>query len=152
TAELAGLGARLGSDVAFFFHPPAAWCTGRGEVVTPAPVGRKLWFALVCPPFGLSTAEVYGHAQVPARPRAGAAIRDALAAGRVEEVGRLLHNRLQEAATAVRPELAEYQRRLEQLGPAGACLSGSGSTLFAVGRDRRDAARVVHELRHGPDE
>ena len=32
-AELARLGAELGSDVPFFFSTPAAWCTGRGERV-----------------------------------------------------------------------------------------------------------------------
>src|SRR5271169_4836782 len=40
--ELAGLAAELGSDVAFFLHVPVAWCTGRGEVVTPWPIGRRL--------------------------------------------------------------------------------------------------------------
>src|SRR5207245_2521843 len=38
-ADLATLGADLGSDVAFFFATPAAWCTGRGERVTPLPLG-----------------------------------------------------------------------------------------------------------------
>src|SRR5438477_7604267 len=42
-AELARLGAELGSDVAFFLHGPAAWCTGRGEVITPLRAGRELW-------------------------------------------------------------------------------------------------------------
>src|SRR5262249_22987411 len=35
TTELAELGAKIGSDVAFFFAGGAAWCTGRGEIVTP---------------------------------------------------------------------------------------------------------------------
>src|SRR5262245_37915390 len=38
--ELAALGAELGSDVPFFFATPAAWCTGRGEQVTPLKLGR----------------------------------------------------------------------------------------------------------------
>src|SRR5262245_47408599 len=33
--DLARLGAELGSDVPFFFSTPAAWCEGRGEIVTP---------------------------------------------------------------------------------------------------------------------
>src|SRR5439155_448213 len=33
--ELARLGAELGSDVSFFCAGPAAWCTGRGEIVRP---------------------------------------------------------------------------------------------------------------------
>src|SRR5438105_3037393 len=53
--ELAQLGAELGSDVAFFFATPAAWCTGRGEQVAPLRLGRPLWLVLVQPPFGLST-------------------------------------------------------------------------------------------------
>jgi 4-diphosphocytidyl-2-C-methyl-D-erythritol kinase len=149
-ARLAELGARLGSDVAFFFHTPAAWCTGRGEVVTPAAVGKPLWMVLVCPPFGLSTAEVYRQAIVPAAPQSGNAIREALAAGEVESVGRLLHNRLEEAAQRVRPEVADYRRLLEAHGPAGARMSGSGSTLFALCRDREEAQRIALDLRQEP--
>jgi 4-diphosphocytidyl-2-C-methyl-D-erythritol kinase len=149
--RLLELSGRLGSDVAFFFHAPAAWCTGRGEVVTPVALGKKLWLVLACPPFGLATKDVYGQVKVPAVPQSGDDIRKALSAGDVEQVGRLLHNRLQEAAQKVRPEIADYQRRLEALNPAGARMSGSGSTLFALGRNRRDAVRIAHELRHGLD-
>lgn len=151
-ATLGGLGARLGSDITFFFHTPAAWCTGRGEVVTPARLGRLLWLVLLCPPFGLSTAEVYRKVTVPAAPVGGDAIRQAAAAGDVEAIGRLLFNRLQEAATLVRPEVDECQRLLEALHPAGARMSGSGSTLFAVCRDRGEAVRIAHALRQRMDE
>ena len=42
--ELGRLGAELGSDVAFFFFAPAAWCTGRGEIVEPLRwAGRSTW-------------------------------------------------------------------------------------------------------------
>ena len=34
-ADWPALGAEMGSDVAFFFATPAAWCTGRGEIVKP---------------------------------------------------------------------------------------------------------------------
>src|SRR5262245_53525263 len=54
--ELARLGAELGSDVAFFFSGPAAWCTGRGEIVEPVPMARPLDLVLVSPRVGLSTA------------------------------------------------------------------------------------------------
>lgn len=147
-AELAG---KLGSDIAFFFHAPAAWCTGRGEIVTPAPLGRRLWWVLVCPPFGLSTPEVYRHVRVPTTPQGGDAIRQAVAEGDVAALGQLLHNRLEEAATIVRPEVADYLQWLRAQGPAGTRMSGSGSTLFALGRDRADARRIAEQLRHGPE-
>jgi 4-diphosphocytidyl-2-C-methyl-D-erythritol kinase len=150
--DLAALAARLGSDVPFFFASPAAWCTGRGERVAPAPLPRRLWFVLVCPPFGLSTAEVYRGVKVPQTPHSAEGMRRALAAGDLAEVGRRLHNRLQLAALALRPELADYLNRLAALGPAGQLMSGSGSTLFAVCRDRPQAARIARELRHGAPE
>ena len=45
-------GGRVGSDVPFFFDSPAAWCTGRGEQVTPVKLGRPLDLVLFCPAFG----------------------------------------------------------------------------------------------------
>jgi 4-diphosphocytidyl-2-C-methyl-D-erythritol kinase len=144
---LRALAAELGSDVAFFFDTPAAWCTGRGEVVTPAPVGRPLHIVLVCPPFGLSTADVYRAVTVPASPRSGDAVREALAAGDAVALGTALHNRLQPAAESLRPEVGEWQRRLEESGAAGCRMSGSGSSLFAVCRDRREALAAARRLR-----
>ena len=111
-AELAGLGAELGSDVAFFFAAPAAWCTGRGEKVEPIALGRPLDFVLVSPLVGLSTAEVFRNVTPPADPLTGAEIRRAVEAGDMEELGRRLHNRLQAAAERLRPEMAEWRERL----------------------------------------
>jgi 4-diphosphocytidyl-2-C-methyl-D-erythritol kinase len=149
--ELAGLAAELGSDVAFFLAAPAAWCTGRGERVTPLRPGKALYFVLCCPPFGLATADVYRAVTVPEAPTDGEEIRRALARGDAEAVGRLLHNRLEGPAERLRPELAEYRARLAELRPAGHLLSGSGSTLFALCRDHHEAARIAAALRDRPD-
>ncbi len=145
--ELAALAARLGSDIAFFFTLPAAWCTGRGEKVTPLTLGAPLWFVLVSPSVGLSTAAVYKAMRVPAQPRTGEEIRTALEQGDVERIGRLLHNRLQEPAEEQCPELVELRKRLVELKPAGCLLSGSGTTMFALCRDQKEAVRIAGELR-----
>jgi 4-diphosphocytidyl-2-C-methyl-D-erythritol kinase len=152
TARLADLGAELGSDVAFFFGRSAAWCTGRGEKVAPAEMPRPLWLVLFCPPFGLSTAEVYRSVTVPADPQTGAPMLQAAAAGHVQSMGRLLHNRLQPAAERLRPALKTYLDRLAQLRPAGYLMSGSGTSLFALCRDPGEALRVVRGLRTVPEE
>jgi 4-diphosphocytidyl-2-C-methyl-D-erythritol kinase len=149
--DLAELGAELGSDVAFFFATPAAWCTGRGEIVTPVPLGRPLDLVLVCPAFGLSTPEVYRGVQVPAEPVNGEAMLRAVTAGDLEEIGRRLHNRLQASAESLRPEVAELYGRLAELKPLGQLMSGSGSSLFALCRDRRDGLRLMRELRRRAD-
>jgi len=149
-AELQSLGAQLGSDVAFFFQTPAAWCTGRGEIVTPVPAPRALDLVLLCPNFGCATAEVYRHVEIPKQPVDGTMIRDALAAGDVEAIGRLLHNRLEAAAVEVAPRLAGLRHKLEMLAPAGTLLSGSGSTLFALCRHGDEARRLAAHLKRDP--
>jgi 4-diphosphocytidyl-2-C-methyl-D-erythritol kinase len=145
-ADLARLGATIGSDVPFFFATPAAWCTGRGEIVEPVPLGRPLDLVLACPPVGLSTAAVYRGVTVPAHPQTGADIRQALAQGQVEEVGRRLHNRLQEAAMRLQPQLVGLLQRLAALGSAGHLMSGSGTSAFALCRSPEEAQRLVRQL------
>jgi 4-diphosphocytidyl-2-C-methyl-D-erythritol kinase len=147
-AELAEMGAEIGSDVPFFFHTPAAWCTGRGEKVAPVNVGRAFDLVLVKPPIGLSTAEVYrncGWSESAAR-NTEADILEALVAGDVERIAKGLHNRLQDAAFRLAPSVAELYRRLRNTGAAGCLLSGSGSCLFALCRDRQEAQRVIDAL------
>ncbi|MBX9678195.1 MAG: 4-(cytidine 5'-diphospho)-2-C-methyl-D-erythritol kinase [Gemmataceae bacterium] len=146
TDELAAMSAELGSDIPFFFRLPAAWCTGRGEKVEPIRLARALDLVLLLPSFGLGTAAVYKQVRIPRDPETGADIRQAMEAGDVELVGRRLFNRLEEAATSIEPRVDEYRRRLEQEGPAGARMSGSGSSLFAVCRDQDEARRIAQAI------
>ncbi len=149
--ELMALAAELGSDVPFFLAgSPAAWCTGRGEKVEPLALGKTLWLVLVCPEVGLATAEVYRRVIVPKVPHTGDAIRRAVEDGDVTAIGRQLHNRLEPAARQLCPDLADLRRRLEQTGPAGQLMSGSGSSHFALCRSRREAQRIARELRSSP--
>ncbi len=150
--DLTGLAARLGSDVPFFLGTPAAWCTGRGEIVAPVRLGRPLEVVLVCPPVGLATADVYRQVTVPQAPRCGEEIRQAVEAGNVANIGRLLFNRLQPAAEGLCPRLRKIHARLAALQPAGQLLSGSGSCWFALCRDRSEAQTVARQLRTGPEE
>ncbi len=151
-AELAALGGELGSDVSFFFASPAAWCTGRGEVVEPAPLGRPVDLVLVSPPVGLATAQVFRALQVPQTPRSGDLVRQALAAGDVEELGKQLFNRLQPTAESLCPEVARCHQRLAELRPAGQVMTGSGSSVVAVCRDAVEALRIARALHSARDD
>lgn len=153
-AELAEVAAAVGSDVAFFLELPAAWCTGRGEVVAPEPPGRGLHVVLVCPPVGLATADVFRRLTVPAAPADGAAARAAFRSGDAAALGRALFNRLQGPAFELAPLVQTVYSRLTSLSPAGCLMSGSGSAVFAVCRDRADSLRVAAAFRAAtpPDE
>jgi len=151
-ADLATLSAELGSDVPYFFATPAARCTGRGEIVEPVPVGAAFEIVLAKPAIGLNTAAVYReHARQAAGDRflKPEALLKALSEGDVEQLGRLLHNRLQAPAMELAPPVARLYRRLQQTGAAGGLMTGSGSCLFALCRDEREARQVAHDLSSG---
>jgi 4-diphosphocytidyl-2-C-methyl-D-erythritol kinase len=147
--ELDDMASRIGSDVAFFLNPTAAWCTGRGERIAAESSGRALDFVLVAPSIGLATAAVYRRLAVPEAPVAGGEIRRAFRQGDPEAVGRSLFNRLEQPAFALAPELELMRRRLSGLAPRGAMMSGSGSALFAVCRDREEARGIAERFRLG---
>jgi len=150
--ELADLAAELGSDVLFFFHTPAAWCTGRGEQVEAVHLGSPLFFVLACPRAGLATAEVYRNLVVPEQPQSGTEIRQAVALGNVAEIARRLHNRLQPVAERLCPEVSRVLSRLAEQRPAGVLMSGSGTSLFALCSSHSEALRVARGFRAGPEE
>ncbi|MFO0876362.1 MAG: 4-(cytidine 5'-diphospho)-2-C-methyl-D-erythritol kinase [Gemmataceae bacterium] len=139
TQQLATLGAELGSDVAFFFYGPAAWCTGRGEIVEPLSLGRPLDLVLVCPRVGLSTARVFAALRRPDSPVEGSPVRQAVEGGNLEQLGKHLFNRLEEPAFELCPEVARWRERLARLDPLGVLMSGSGTTVFALARDATQA-------------
>ena len=145
--ELADVAAEVGSDVAFFHDLPAAWCTGRGEVGSPERGGRAFDFVVVNPPVGLSTASVFGALQVPEKCASGNEARAAFRAGDVVALGKSLFNRLQAPAFGLAPLVETVYRRLAGLNPAGCLMSGSGSAVFALCRDRSEARRVAAAFR-----
>ena len=144
-AEIAG---EIGSDVAFFQNLPSAVCRGRGERVEPVPLPRALHFVLICPPVGVSTAEVYAKLTPPDRPRSIGAALEALESGDVEALGRTLFNRLQPVAEAIEPGLQRVRSALDACEPplAGHLMSGSGSAFFGLCRDERAAGYAARHL------
>ncbi|VTR96774.1 4-(cytidine 5'-diphospho)-2-C-methyl-D-erythritol kinase [Tuwongella immobilis] len=144
--QLLPLAQQLGSDIAFFLGDGAAWCTGRGEVITPCPVAIPLELVLVCPSFGMSTPAVYRALRVPASPIDGTAIRAAVQQGDIDAIAQSLHNRLEEPAQTINPLLADWLERLRNTNATGVRMSGSGSTLFALCRDRTEATRVASAI------
>src|SRR5262249_14401442 len=132
----------------FFRQSPAAVCRGRGEQVEPVPMARPLHFVLVCPPVGLSTADVYRHLRVPERHEPIAPVVEALVAGRPDALGKSLFNRLQPVAETLAPELTRVRDGLASLGPLldGHLMSGSGSAYFGLCRDKGAAVAAARQL------
>jgi 4-diphosphocytidyl-2-C-methyl-D-erythritol kinase len=146
---LDAVASEVGSDVPFFLRGPAAVCRGRGERVEALPLNRTLHFVLVCPPIGVSTADVYRNLTPPDRPKSVGPVLDALAREGPAVLGRSLFNRLQPTAEAIRPALGRVRDALAELVPShldGALMSGSGSAYFGLARDPAAAGIAARRL------
>lgn len=140
--DLMAMGARIGSDVAFFLcGSPWAHATGRGEIlqaVVPLPPAPLL---IVVPAFAIATPHAYrwlDEARAWSRPAEGGGAFDWWAA-----VHAAAHNDFERVLFDRHPALRVARDALRAAGAACALVSGSGSALFGVFEDAaaRDHAR-----------
>jgi len=145
-AQLAELGAELGSDIPFFLGPGVAICRGRGEQIQPWPTQGRLHFVIIRPPVGLSTKDVYCRCQPADCPQTVEEISWAVSQGNVQRIGSKLFNRLEPAAQELTPWIGKLREELDQLDVSGHQMSGSGSSYFALCHHRRHAQRIAKRL------
>jgi 4-diphosphocytidyl-2-C-methyl-D-erythritol kinase len=131
--ELRELGSTVGSDVPALISGSAVVARGRGERVEPLSM-RSLGVALVMFPFGVSTADAFrwwdedGGRTGPDPAEALSAARE----GRIETLGPLLHNDLQDVVLRRFPAMREARDQMLQAGAAGVVMCGSGPTLAGL--------------------
>ncbi|WP_367125180.1 4-(cytidine 5'-diphospho)-2-C-methyl-D-erythritol kinase [Streptomyces phytohabitans] len=167
-AELLALCAELGSDVPFSLLGEAALGRGRGELLTPLPVGGTFHWVFAVADGGLSTPEVYREcdrlraaagtgATVDAVPEPEpspallAALRDgdsaALAAALSSAgAGGGSSNDLQAAALSLRPSLADTLEAGTAAGALAGLVSGSGPTCAFLTGGAAEAEAVAAAL------
>lgn len=145
--KLALLAAELGSDVPFFLQKGAAICRGRGEQVEPIGPLPRLHLVVVRPPEGLSTAQVYAHCRPARQPKLAAPLVEQLRQGKLAHAARLMHNRLQAAATQLSPWVRRLEAELNRVDCLGHQMSGSGTSYFGVCYHARHAQQVAQRLR-----
>lgn len=143
--RLAEVAAELGSDVPFFLGGGAAICRGRGEQIEPLRAPR-LHIALVRPPVGLSTPQVYSRCLPSAAPVGASALVRQLARGDVAAAGRAMKNDLQPAAEALSEWIGKVLGEIDRAGAAARQMSGSGSSCFGLCHSARHARRVASRL------
>jgi 4-diphosphocytidyl-2-C-methyl-D-erythritol kinase len=146
-AERMELAAVLGSDVPFFLLGGTAVGLGRGTELYPLPDRPAAWGLLVTPGIHVSTAEAYGDLARPELTSEAAQSIISVFQSCVWDQGRSSSESLGcndfEAVVLKRyPRLKALKRQLERLGATPAMLSGSGSALFGVFRDRGQVGRA----------
>ena len=139
-AELAEIGARIGSDVPATLAGGPAVIRGRGETVEPFEM-PPMWWVLVPFDFGVRSPDAYRWWD-----ESGTTPGDdlepvlrAAAEGDPDRLGPLLFNDLQHVVCARHPPIADAIGALLQAGALGAVMSGSGSAVVGLARDQRHA-------------
>ena len=147
-AELHEIAASLGSDVNFLLSGHrAAVCRGRGEIIEPITLNRRLYFVAVRPLHGNSTAEVFRATTLPKTPVCCSEIVKSLTGASAVALDRLILNRLTDAAMQINPEMAAIMTRLQGVARRPVFMSGSGSTIFVVASTARQAAELLFRIR-----
>ncbi len=115
--ELKRLGAKLGSDVPFFFSHGQAVCEGRGEKITPVKQD-PLEFWIVKPSFGINTKEVFTR----------------YTPSNEAFQKKNFHNDLEEAAFSLEPRLLLLKETLLQKADK-VVMTGSGSAFLVFTKE-----------------
>jgi 4-diphosphocytidyl-2-C-methyl-D-erythritol kinase len=138
---LARMAETIGSDVPFFIFQSAAICKGRGELVNPVKLRKKLSILLLKPGFGVPTEWAYSRWR-DSRGILGVSYKAQ------DFAGQTLVNDLERPVFEKFIFLAELKTWLLKQREVGAALmSGSGSAMFAVLRSKADADRVAEKAK-----
>lgn len=134
---LSTLAAELGSDTPFFVYNRPMLCTGRGEVMTPIDVDLSgLWLMVAKPAEGVSTAEAYRGV----KPCTPAIPLTELLSRPIEEWQGSVKNDFEPHILATHREIQDIKTKMLDAGAVYASMSGSGSAVFGLFRERPDIA------------
>lgn len=148
-ARLCELGARLGSDIPFCIMGGTMLATGRGEVLTRLPSFPRLSVVLAKPPVGVSTAWAYKtyDAGYDGPHPDNEAMLEAIHGGDAHKAASLLCNVLEGVTETEHPVIADYKRLMMEHGAMASMMSGSGSTVFGLVREKQQAWHLADTLK-----
>jgi len=144
--QLAEIGGILGSDVVYFLHGGTALGTGRGEQIEPLPDLPPRWLLLIYPAIHVSSGWAYKNLNLKLTKNIPLNMRDI---ERKEDVAGLLftlENMLEEPVSAKYPIIGELKIRLMDVGADVARMSGSGSTVFGIFKNKEFAEYARQQL------
>ncbi|MCR4879786.1 MAG: 4-(cytidine 5'-diphospho)-2-C-methyl-D-erythritol kinase [Bacilli bacterium] len=146
--EMLEMAEPIGSDVPFFVDPKPARCKGRGEILEPITIKNDYYVVLVKPEEGCSTKQVYEDFDKD--PDYNAAdienIVKALEEGDDELLEKSMGNSLQKTAEKLVPEIINVIEILKSKGLKMVMMTGSGSAVFGLSRDKKLIKKIAREL------
>ena len=150
--DLSALAAEIGSDVPYFLSGGTCLVTGRGELVKPVRPLPKLHIVLIFPQIAVATAWAYRQLKfaLTKQPQYSTILAfRGRARANILGIARLLYNDFEKAVIPHQPPIARARQDLVGSGALGALMSGSGSSVFGLYKDRESAHRAWRQLEPG---
>lgn len=129
------LGRQLGMDVPFYFIGGCAFDSEATGILEPIEHDQKMYFVLVIPPFGVSTAEAYKNIDYSAtglKTDMTKEIKTGLIEKKYDKIVNAAHNDFELSVFPQFPKLTEIKNKLLQDGADASFMSGSGSTMIGI--------------------
>ncbi len=143
------LGESVGSDVPYCVLGGTALAEGRGERLTPLSPLPHCWFVLCKPGFSISTPELFravDQVRITRHPNTQGML-DAIAAEDLRGIAVRLYNVFEDVLPSGRRcVIQEIKDALLDGGALGACMSGTGPTVFGLFDDRAKAEQAAAQL------
>lgn len=147
---LAKMGAAVGSDVPYCVIGCTAIVEGRGDLLRPLAPLPKCHIVLCKPNFSISTPELFRRiddVRIRYRPDTQGVI-DALEEADLPGVSRRMFNVFEQVLPPSRRAVVdEIKNTMLSGGALGACMSGTGPTVFGIFSSQEGAKAVVDELK-----
>ena len=132
---LCEIGARIGSDVPFFFFGGTALGAGRGTLVLPVDEIEEKFMLVVTPPVDVETGRAFARLNAPRLTNQSPESILKHCRSEAEKLNLrhcILENDFERSVFKIEPEIKLVKEKLLELGARRALMSGSGASVFAV--------------------
>lgn len=143
------LAKKVGADVPFCYMEQPAQVSGIGEKMEFFELNCDFYLFLAKPYRGVSTKKAFESLNFETiRHPDISAVRDALEKDNYYQMIGALGNSLEQTAFELVPQIREIKHELEDFGFDGALMSGSGSTVFGITKDKELLHRACDYFRN----
>jgi 4-diphosphocytidyl-2-C-methyl-D-erythritol kinase len=165
-SELSTVANEIGSDVPFFLNGPFALVEGRGDRIFPLKTSSSAVLLLVKPQQSVSTAWAYATFDSENMPGMGKRTSGSAKQGKLTKkpidiklfcqaldgqntdiLRTMLVNDLEEVVSGQFPAVREIRNKLKETGASLSAMSGSGTTVFGVFRNRQMAEKSAEAMK-----
>ena len=141
--ELINLGLEIGCDVPFCLSNKPAYVEGVGEKLEFIPVKDQYYVVILKPKKGLSTKKVFAEADQVELEHSESYkdVIEALKTGDEDLLAKSVFNSLEKVSIGLVPEIQNFKEMLIKDGFKVVLMSGSGSTVFALTKNKKLASQ-----------